>query len=205
MGETGIPSATGNVDNPPQQTPQPQRTLKDRGRQDTADQSQPDMLNIPHEGANKIPIETQQEVPAVTGANIDEQGPNQHDSSYLRLPILQGGAKERMCWRCGETGHSKRSCNRQVSCTFCQAYSHATKACKKYASFVRNSQGMSSKRTTPVQNHHQGKQQWNNQSQPHFPQGNYHFAIGPSFRFQPPVVPPLVQPPRYLNPSIHEK
>ena len=108
--------------------------------------------------------------------------------SYLRLPIPQDNTTIRKCWRCGEEGHSKKGCNRQVSCTFCQVYSHATKACKKYASFVRNSQGTSSKRTTPVQG------QANIQTQEPLVQGpRYVTHYYP--RFQPPVVPPMIRSP----------
>ena len=60
----------------------------------------------------------------------------EQQESYLHLPIPQENTAIWKCWRCGEEGHSKKGCNRQVSCTFCQVYSHATRACKKYASFV---------------------------------------------------------------------
>ena len=63
----------------------------------------------------------------------------EQQESYLRLPIPQESTVVRKCWSCGEEGHSKKECNRQVACIFCQVYSHATRACKKYASFVRNS------------------------------------------------------------------
>ena len=50
----------------------------------------------------------------------------EQQESYLRLPIPQENTTVRKCWRCGEEGHSKKGCNRQVSCTFCQVYSHTT-------------------------------------------------------------------------------
>ena len=154
----GQPSVTGGEGNLPQQTPQPQRTTRVQDRQDTTGQAQIEVNNISQGDINKVPRGIQQPVPPKPTGNVDtgEQVQEQHDSSYLRLPIPQGGAKEKICWRCGELGHSKRICNHQVSCTFCQAYSHATKACKKYASFVRNSQGTLSKKTTPVQSYPQG-------------------------------------------------
>ena len=86
-----------------------------------------------------------QPVPEVNEFLLEQQ------ESYLCLPIPQENTAVRKCWRCGEEGHSKKGCSRQVSCIYCQVYSHATRACKKYASFVRNSQGTSSKRTTPIQ------------------------------------------------------
>ena len=110
----------------------------------------------------------------------------EQQDSYLCLPIPQEHTAVRKCWRCGEEGHSKKECNRQVSCTFCQVYSHATQACKKYASFVRNSQGMSSKRTTPIQADAR-MQGLGRQGQRHV-MNNY-------LRFQPPVVPPVIRPP----------
>ena len=110
----------------------------------------------------------------------------EQQESYLRLPIPQENTTVQKCWRCGEEGHSKKGCNRQVSCTFCQVYSHTTRACKKYASFMQNSQGTSSKRTTPIQAGiraqgppMQGPRYMTN----HYP------------RFQPKVVPPMVRPP----------
>ena len=168
--EAGLLTATGDEGSQPQQTPQPQCTPRTRESQDITDQSQSEVSNIPQESTDEPPGEMQQATPprTVDDINTDEQAPIPYDSSYLRLPIPQGGAKEKICWRCGEPGHSKRICNRQVSCTFCQAYSHATKACKKYASFVKNSQGTSSRKTNPVQNYSQGNQQWNNQAQPQY-------------------------------------
>ena len=123
----------------------------------------------------------------------------EQQESYLRLPIPQENTTVRKCWRCGEEGHSKKGCNRQVSCTFCQVYSHATRACKKYASFVQNSQGTSSKRTTPIQTgiRMQG---------PRYMTNHY-------LRFQPPVVPPIlrlpvitqtVQAPPYLRQPLRQ-
>ena len=201
------PSATGDEESLTQQTPQPQRTPRTQDRQDAVGQAQIEVNNIAQEGTDEIPREIQQLAPPdPTGdSNVNEQTQNQHDSSYLRLPVPQGGAKERICWRCGELGHSKRACNRQVSCTFCQAYSHATKACKKYASFVRNSQGTSNKKTTPVQNYPQGNQHWINQAYPPHVQGKYRFATGNLPRFQPPVVPPLTQPPPYGSQNVPKK
>ena len=110
----------------------------------------------------------------------------EQQESYLRLPIPQENTTVRKCWRCGEEGHSKKGCNQQVSCTFCQVYSHVTQACKKYASFVRNSQGMSSKRTTPIQ---AGiRAQGPPMQGPWYMTNHYP-------HFQPPVVPPMVRPP----------
>ena len=105
------------------------------------------------------------------------------------LPLPQENTVACKCWRCGEEGHSKKRCNRQVSCTYCQVYSHATRACKKYASFVRNSQGMSSKRTTPVQGQANidARTQGPPVLRPRYVTNNYP-------RFQPPVVPPMIRP-----------
>ena len=128
--------------------------------------------------------------------------------SYLRLPIPREGMAVRKCWRCGEEGHSKKECNRQVACIFCQVYSHATRACKKYASFVRNSQGTSSKRTTPTQE--EARMQG-----PRKPKTWY--ATNSYPRFQPPTVPPMLRPqmtnqvaqapvqPRQPSPQIRHK
>ena len=73
----------------------------------------------------------------------------------------------------------------RFSCIFCQVYSHATWACKKYASFVRNSQGTSSKRTTPIQT--DARIQGPGRQGPQYVTNNYP-------RFQPPVVPPMIRP-----------
>ena len=112
----------------------------------------------------------------------------EQQESYLRLPIPQESTTLRKCWRCGEEGHSKKGCNRQVSCTFCQVYSHVTKACKKYASFVRNSQGTSSKRTTPIQGQVGVRTQGPLIQGPRYVTNYYP-------RFQPPVVPSMIRPP----------
>ena len=45
-------------------------------------------------------------------------------------------------------------------------------------------------------------QHWNNQAYPSRTQGKYRFATGNLPRFQPPVVPPLIQPPPYVNQTI---
>ena len=112
----------------------------------------------------------------------------EQQESYLCLPIPQENTAVRKCWRCGEEGHSKKGCNRQVSCTFCQVYSHATKACKKYTSFMRNSQGTSSKRTTPIQGQVDARTQGPLIQGPRYVTNYYP-------RFQPPVVPPILRPP----------
>ena len=112
----------------------------------------------------------------------------EQQESYLCLLIPQESTTLRKCWRCGEEGHSKKGCNRQVSCTFCQVYSHATKACKKYASFVRNSQGTSSKRTTPIQGQVGVRTQGPLIQGPRYVTNYYP-------RFQPPVVPSMIRPP----------
>ena len=127
----------------------------------------------------------------VTNPPVTEENefPLEQQESYLRLPVPQENSITRKCWRCGEEGHSKKGCNKQVSCTFCQVYSHATRACKKYASFVRNSQGTSSKRTTPIQGSQPGVRMQGPPVQgPRY--GMNHYT-----RFQPPVVPPMMRPP----------
>ena len=107
----------------------------------------------------------------------------EQQESYLRLPIPQENTAIQKCWRCGDEGHSKKGCNRQVSCIFCQVYSHVTWACKKYASFVRNSQGTSSRRTTPIQT--DVRIQGPGRQGPRYVTNNYP-------HFQPPVVPPMI-------------
>ena len=127
----------------------------------------------------------------------------QHDSSYLRLPIPQGGMRGRICWWCGDTGHIRNTCNQQVLCTFCQVYSHATKACKKYVSFVRNNQGTSSKRMTPIQNLGDVLG-YNQMPQPQVPTG-LHGPTGDYPCFQLPVVPPVIHPSHHQRQTTQKK
>ncbi|NXP41319.1 ZCHC3 protein, partial [Leiothrix lutea] len=38
---------------------------------------------------------------------------------------------KQICFRCGETGHFKDSCQKPMWCNKCNLNSHATEACKK--------------------------------------------------------------------------
>ena len=131
-------------------------------------------------GSNAERAPTSQPVAEVNDYLLEQQEP------YLCLPIPRESTAVRKCWRCGEEGHSKKECNRQVACIFCQVYSHAMWACKKYASFVRNSQGTSSKRTTPIRAEVRMQGPGKQKTQ---------YAVNSYPRFQPPIVPPMLRPP----------
>ena len=75
-----------------------------------------------------------------------------NNTSYLQFPqqsrITTGD--DRTCNRCGMQGHIRRQCQLQVAyCTFCNATSHTTGACRARAAFVRDNPVSSSRRTSP--------------------------------------------------------
>ena len=84
-----------------------------------------------------------------------------NNTSYMPLPTgRQQTALEqfsindttdiRLCYRCGEEGHIRKYCNRNV-------HTHHTSVCRSYANFVRAHPMASSRRTSPVQmNRQQG-------------------------------------------------
>ena len=182
-----------NVRGQQRESPLPQRV--NTGRRPNGDDIPPEQILT---AGQEVPRINQTPEERTVEAVNNQQVPNSNEimlgqpeqESYLRLPIPQENTVARKCWRCGEEGHSKKRCNRQVSCTYCQVYSHATRACKKYASFVRNSQGTSSKRTTPVQGQANidARTQGPPVLRPRYVTNNYP-------RFQPPVVPPMIRPP----------
>ena len=68
-----------------------------------------------------------------------------NNTSYLQFPqqsrITTGD--DRTCNRCGMQGHIRRQCQLQVAyCTFCNATSHTTGACRARAAFVRDNSGI---------------------------------------------------------------
>ena len=69
--------------------------------------------------------------------------------SYLQLLIRREDNK--LCSRCGETGHWKCCCRATTWCRFCTPETHAMQASRKYANFMRDNPIASSRRTTPVQ------------------------------------------------------
>ena len=71
--------------------------------------------------------------------------------SYLQLPTRKVAEDNRLCSKCGDTGHWKRYCQVTRWCRFCTSETHATQACKKYANFVRDNPIASNRRTTPEQ------------------------------------------------------
>ena len=75
-----------------------------------------------------------------------------NNTSYLQFP-QQGRidtGDDRTCNRCGMQGHIRRQCQLQVAyCTFCNATSHTTGACRARAAFVRDNLVSSSRRTSP--------------------------------------------------------
>ena len=79
------------------------------------DRSQPDTSNLPQENnleVNNVTANTAQGVqPNHPEPRKREFLQEQHDLSYLRLPIPQGGMRGRICWRCDDTGHSRNTCN----------------------------------------------------------------------------------------------
>ena len=75
-----------------------------------------------------------------------------NNTSYMQFPqqnrITTGD--ERTCNRCGMQGHIRRQCQLQVAyCTFCNATSHTTGACRARAAFLRDNPVSSSRRTSP--------------------------------------------------------
>ena len=75
-----------------------------------------------------------------------------NNTSYMQFPqqnrIVAGD--DRICNRCGMQGHIRRQCQLQVAyCTFCNATSHTTGACRARAAFLRDNPVSSSRRTSP--------------------------------------------------------
>ena len=154
----------------PQQNPMPQRVPKQREGQEAPNQAQPGAPNMPHMAEEReqevnqtinqsqpevshiphIEEEAQREVHLTQGERDQEQ-----DTSYMQVPrtLEHPKGKPRLCWRCGEAGHSKRVCKAYVYCEICQNYSHATQACFRYENFVRNNPIASSCVTSPVNNY----------------------------------------------------
>ena len=71
--------------------------------------------------------------------------------SYLQLPTRTTQENNKVCMKCGETGHWKHYCRTTTWCKFCMSETHATQACRRYANFVRDNPITSIRRTTPVQ------------------------------------------------------
>ena len=103
--------------------------------------------------------------------------------SYLQLPTRKA-TDNRLCLKCGDTGHWRRYCQVTMWCQFCMSETHSTQVCRRYANFVRDNPIASSRRTTP--------------EQPQLPRVQPQQGIGmrqlflppPMQRFQAPVVPP---------------
>ena len=76
-----------------------------------------------------------------------------NNTSYLQFPQQQNRnttVDNRVCNRCGMQGHIRRQCQLQVAyCTFCNATSHTTGACRARTAFVRDNPVSSSRRTSP--------------------------------------------------------
>ena len=75
-----------------------------------------------------------------------------NNTSYLHFPQQNRNitGDDRICNRCGMQGHIRRQCQLQVAyCTFCNATSHTTGACRARAAFVRDNLVSSSRRTSP--------------------------------------------------------
>ena len=180
----------------PQQDPLPQRVSRQREVQpevshilhteeegeheinQTVNQMQPEVSHIPH---------TEEEAQKEAHLAQMEQS-QQQDTSYIQIPrtLEYTKGKTKLCWRCGEAGHSKRVCKNYVYCEICQNYSHATQACFRYENFVRNNPVASSHVTSPVNNYErniQGRQI----QKPQHAMGRQNVAH--FLRFQPPVVP----------------
>ena len=118
------------------EAPMPQRV--NTGKRSNGDTNPPEPIITTGQEA----LRTNQTLEEGTvGASNNQQVPGgdefmlEQQESCLRLPIPQENTAVQKCWRCGEEGHSKKRCNRQVSCTFCQVYSHTTRACKKVCQF----------------------------------------------------------------------
>ena len=72
----------------------------------------------------------------VDAFNIEEPS-----MSYLQLPSKRVQQEEtRLCSRSGETGHWKCYCQASTWCKFCSTGTHSTKACRRYANFVKDNQ-----------------------------------------------------------------
>ena len=75
-----------------------------------------------------------------------------NNTSYLQFPQQRrfNTGEDRTCNRCGMQGHIRRQCQLQVAyCTFCNATSHTTGACRARAAFVRDNPVSSSRHTSP--------------------------------------------------------
>ena len=104
--------------------------------------------------------------------------------SYLQLPTRKSADDNRLCSKCGDPGHWKQYCQATMWCRFCTSETHATRACRRYANFVRDNLIASSRRTTPKQPEpHRAQPQQEMDMRQLFPQP-------PRQCFQAPVVPP---------------
>ena len=56
------------------------------------------------------------------------QGPH-NTTMYMNLPNT---IQNKICGRCGLTGHIKRMCKEEVHCRYCKVYTHSTAACRTY-------------------------------------------------------------------------
>ena len=193
----------GSVQQIPQQNPMPQRAPRQKEQNETINQVQPEDSHIPHleeeaqREVNQTINQTQPEVSHISHMEEEvqrevrqDQGEQNRDqdTSYIQIPhtLEYTKGKLRLCWRCGEAGHSKRACKNYVYCEICQNYSHATQACFRYENFVRNNPVASSRVTSPVNNYKRNIQGRPIQK-PQQTSGRQNMAHFP--RFQPPVVP----------------
>ena len=117
--------------------------------------------------------------------------------SYLQLPTRAAQENNRVCTKCGETGHWKRYCRMTTWCKFCISETHATQPCRKYANFVRDNPIASSRRTTWIQEQRrieppQANIQILQQHQYGVDQGQRQlFPHPPTQRFQAPQISPM--------------
>ena len=70
----------------------------------------------------------------------------QNTTTYMNLPNL---IQNKMCGRCGLTGHIKKQCREEVYCKFCRTSSHSIRACRTYANFLQADAVTSSRKNTP--------------------------------------------------------
>ena len=159
----------GNAQRQQPQEPKGQRTPRKRTREWE--------LNQRHFHQTK-PQEISHISPVEQGNVYNTEEPS---VSYLQLPTRKA-TDNRLCSKCGNTGHWRRYCQASTWCRFCTSETHSTQACRKYTNFARDDPIASSRRTTPEQPPRTQPQQGIGIRQL-FPQP-------PTQRFQAPVVPP---------------
>ena len=101
---------------------------------------------------NQRQFEQNREISHISpGGQVNVFNTEEPSISYLQLPTRTAQESNKVCMKCGGTGHWKRYCRNTTWCKFCTSEMHATQACRRYANFIRDNPIASSRRTTPVQ------------------------------------------------------